>query len=226
MGSTIGDVLPAAVGVALSPLPIVAVILMLFTRRARVNSVAFLAGWVIALAVIGGLALALLGGTGVAEDDGAPSTTTGVVKAVLAALLLAGAVHNWRTRPRAGEEPPTPRWMAAIDELRPGGALGLAALLAGPNPKNLALNLAAVSTIAAAGLSSGEQVGVFAVFVVLASVTVAVPVVGYVVAGDRADAALASAKDWLLANNQVVMAVLLVVFAAKLGGDALAILAS
>jgi hypothetical protein len=53
MGQAIGDVLPLAVGVALSPLPIVAVVLMLVTVRAKVNGPAFILGWCIGLAVIG-----------------------------------------------------------------------------------------------------------------------------------------------------------------------------
>ena len=41
---TIGDFLPAAVAVALSPIPIVAVVLMLGTPRARSNGPAFALG--------------------------------------------------------------------------------------------------------------------------------------------------------------------------------------
>jgi len=50
MGEAIGAILTPAVGVALSPLPIVAVILMLFSAKARTNGPAFVLGWVIGLA--------------------------------------------------------------------------------------------------------------------------------------------------------------------------------
>jgi Sap, sulfolipid-1-addressing protein len=53
LGEAIGDLLPAAVGVALSPVPIVAVILMLGTPRARTNGPAFAAGWVAGLVTVG-----------------------------------------------------------------------------------------------------------------------------------------------------------------------------
>jgi hypothetical protein len=46
MGQVIGEYLPLAVGVAISPIPIVAVILMLFTDRARQDSLAFSVGWI------------------------------------------------------------------------------------------------------------------------------------------------------------------------------------
>jgi hypothetical protein len=44
MGQGISEVLTFAVGVAISPVPIMAVILMLFSHRARVNGPMFLAG--------------------------------------------------------------------------------------------------------------------------------------------------------------------------------------
>ncbi len=47
MNEAIGQSLPFAVGVGLSPIPIIAVVLMLATPRARVNGPAFLAGWVL-----------------------------------------------------------------------------------------------------------------------------------------------------------------------------------
>ena len=46
MGQAIGQVLSFGVGVALSPVPIIAVALMLATPKGRVNGPAFLAGWI------------------------------------------------------------------------------------------------------------------------------------------------------------------------------------
>jgi hypothetical protein len=44
MGKAIEGSLPMAVGIALSPVPIIAVVLMLTSRKARVNGPAFVAG--------------------------------------------------------------------------------------------------------------------------------------------------------------------------------------
>ena len=59
MGQGISEVLTFAVGVAISPVPIIAVILMLFSQRAKVNGLMFLAGWVLALAVVSGVTYVL-----------------------------------------------------------------------------------------------------------------------------------------------------------------------
>ncbi len=223
MGNVIGEILPVAVAVAVSPVPVIAVILMLFTAKARTNSVAFLFGWLLGLIVVG--SIVLLAGD-IASDDSGESTVSGVVKLVLGLLFLLLAVRNWRSRPKAGEEPEMPAWMAAIDDFGVGKSAGIAALFSGLNPKNLALTAAGAATIAAAGLTSGEEIGAFAVFVTIASATVAAPVLVYLIMGERVQGGLNSLKVWLIANNNTVMAVLLVVFGAKLIGDAISILSN
>lgn len=223
MGSVIGEVLPVAVAVAVSPVPVIAVILMLFTPEARTNSVAFLLGWLLGLIVVG--SIVLIAGD-VASDDSGESTVSGVVKLVFGLLFLVLAVRSWRSRPKAGEDPEMPGWMAAIDGFGAVKSAGIAALLSGLNPKNLALTAAGAATIAAAGLTTGEEIGAFAIFVTIASITVAAPVLVYLIMGDRVQGGLNSLKEWLLANNNTVMAVLLVVLGAKLLGDGISILSN
>ena len=90
-----------------------------------------------------------------------------------------------------------PKWMAGIDAFEPGKALGLGVLLAGVNPKNLMLTAAAGAGLAQLGLSSGDAVGSLIVFVVIGSLTIAGPVVYYLVGGDDAKKRLDEMKDWL-----------------------------
>ena len=59
MGAAIGQILGSAVGVAISPMPIIAVILMLFSKKATVNSLSFLFGWLLGLGGVGMIVLAL-----------------------------------------------------------------------------------------------------------------------------------------------------------------------
>ena len=162
MGNAIGSILPQVIGVAMSPIPIMAVILMLFSKRARTNGPAFLTGWVLDLTIVGSVVLVLAGGT--------PSTLSYAIHL----LLLFLAVRNWQQRPKEGETPEMPQWMATVDSFTAGRAFGLSALLAGANPKNLAL--AAALSIAQAGLSGAQPWIALAVFVLLASISVATPV--------------------------------------------------
>lgn len=218
MGAAIGDILPLAIGVAISPVPIIAVILMLLSRRAGVNAPAFLVGWLVALAVVGVIVLVLADGADV-ESEETPSKAASAIKLVLGLLLLFLAFGQWRGRPKAGEEPEMPKWMSSIDSLSPVMALGLGVLLSALNPKNLALTLGAALVIAQAGLRAGESAVSLVVFVAVATITVAAPVLLYFVLGERAQRVLNEWKSWLTENNATVMAVLLVVLGVVLIGD-------
>jgi threonine/homoserine/homoserine lactone efflux protein len=220
MGAAIGDFLGNAVGVAISPVPIIAVILMLFSSKATANSLSFIAGWLIGLSLAGAVVLAL----GL-EDSGEESTTSGWIKIVIGVLFLALGWRNWSSRPTGDDEPQMPAWMATIDDFTAAKSFGLAFVLAAINPKNLGLTIAAVVKITGSGLSTGEEIASLAVFVTIASITVAVPVVVNLVLGDKAQDGLNTMKEWLVANNNVVMTVLFIVLGAKVLGDGIAIVA-
>ena len=221
MGDAIGATLGYAVGIAVSPIPIAAVILMLFSGRARVNSVSFMVAWVAGIALVTTVVVLI---PGLETDNGEPSDTTGWIKLGLGVLLLLVGVRQWRARPGPDEEPSTPGWMAKIDELKPGAAFGLGFVLSALNPKNLLLAIAAGASIGALPLSTGETVGAVVVFTLIAAITVTVPVVAYLIAGKRLDPTLDHAKAWLIGNNTAVMAVLILVFGVSLLGDAIQIL--
>jgi threonine/homoserine/homoserine lactone efflux protein len=218
VSQAIGQVLSLAVGVALSPVPIIAVVLMLGTPRARANGPLFLLGWVLGLSVVGTLALLAASG-GDASDNGEPATWVGWVKLGLGVLLLLVAIRQWRGRPREGAEAALPKWMQTIDQFGPGKAFGIAALLSGINPKNLLLTLAAASAIAQTGIDAGEQAVALAVFVVIGTLGPGIPVAIYFAMGERAAKLLDELKAWMGLHNAAIMTVLLLAIGAKLIGD-------
>jgi threonine/homoserine/homoserine lactone efflux protein len=221
VGEVIGEILPAAVGVAISPLPIVAVILMLLSGKAGANSLSFFAGWVLGLSAVGALVLAF---GGAVSDDDQPAAWTGWAKILFGVLFLLMAWNAWRTRPTADHDPEMPNWIKAIDKVTPLLALGLGVLLSALNPKNLALTLAAAAAIAAAGLSTGQEIGALIAFVVIAISTVAVPVIIYYGFRSRAEGILGGMQEWLIENNATITLVLSLILAAVLFRDGIAIL--
>jgi threonine/homoserine/homoserine lactone efflux protein len=220
VGEAIGNFLPSAVGVAISPLPIVAVVLMLGTPRGRINGPLFVAGWCIGLAIVGTIVLAVAGGANASTDSG-PATWVDVLFLILGLLLILVAARQWRGRPRGDEEPPTPKWMGALDAFTPLKAGGAGVVLSALNPKNLLLAVAGAAAIAQTGISTGQQVGSYVVFVLIASLGVAAPVVIYFAMGDRSQHLLDQLKTWLAHNNAVIMAVLMLIIGVKLIGNAI-----
>ncbi len=208
----VAAVLPFAIGVAISPVPIIAVILMLFSSRATVNGPMFLLGWAVALAVVSGVAF-LAGG---AASESTTTTAVSWSQVLVGALFVLLAVRTWSRRAPAGEEPDPPAWMAGIDDFSPVRALALALLLAGLNPKNLLLAAGAGASVAGLALSTSQAVVSLAVFVVIASLTIAVPVTYHLVGGAAARTRLDAVKEWLALHNDAVMAVLFLVLGVNL----------
>jgi cytochrome c biogenesis protein CcdA len=223
MGQAIGQAIPFAVGVALSPVPIIAVVLMLASAKGPVSGPAFLAGWVLGLAVLGTIVLLAASGAG-ATNSGAPANWVSILKLVLGVLLLALAVKQWNGRPEEGIEPKLPAWMKTIDTFSPIRSASIAAVLSSINPKNLILVVGGAASIAQTGATSGQQAAALAVFIAIASLGVGTPVAIYFVMGDRAATVLGGLRDWMASENATIMAVLFLVFGAKLIGDAISTL--
>jgi Sap, sulfolipid-1-addressing protein len=210
LGSAIGNILPLSLGVAISPIPIIAVILMLLSPKARTNGPDFLVGWVAGLVVVSIAVTAFAGDAGLGSGGGG-STAGSLIKLLLGLLLIGLGVREFRKRPRPGEQPSLPGWMRAIDSFFGFTAESRKAIPSAFTGVNLSLTVAAAVTIAQQGLSTASAAFVLAVFVVLASLSIVVPVALYVFGGTSAARALDGLRTWLDANNATVMAVLLLV---------------
>jgi threonine/homoserine/homoserine lactone efflux protein len=210
VGPVIGEILPLAVGIAISPVPIIAAILMLLSPKAKGASVGFLLGWITGI-VVAIVVFTLLSSVLPAQDESGSSPVRGVIKIILGALLLFLALRQWRGRPAEGEQATMPKWMSAIDSMTAGKALGLGFLLSAVNPKNLLMAISAGLIIGGAGLAVGQTVAVIVIFVLLAASTVLIPVVAYLIASERLAGPLDRLRAWLVNNNATIMAVLLLV---------------
>ncbi|MEV6140617.1 GAP family protein [Nocardia sp. NPDC051990] len=197
----IGDLLPSAIGIALSPIPVVAVILMLLSANAGRASSGFALGWVVGILTATGL-VTVAAASGLVNSAGHPSAAVSWIKIVMGALLLFIAFRQWRSR----TDDSVPGWMKAIDELGTSRAVGLGLLLSVLNPKNLLLFITAGVAIGTAGLTAGGNTATIIAFVLLSAASVVLPVGGYAVAANQLGGPLARLKNWLQANNRTVVA--------------------
>src|SRR3954469_4425536 len=220
MGQVVGDLLPLAVGVAISPIPVIAVVLMLLAPKAGGTSAGFLLGWTVGIGGVTTLFLLLASTLDLGGSD-QPSTTASWVKLVLGVLLLLLAVRQWQSRPEPGAPAATPGGMAADAGVTAVKAAGLGVALSAVNPKNLLLCVAAGATIAGGGLSGVEEAWSVVVYTVIAASTIAVPVLGYAVGRKRMAGPLESLHTWLTMHNAAVMGTLLLVIGVVLIGKGL-----
>jgi hypothetical protein len=225
VGEAIGQSLPLAVGVALSPIPIVAVVVLLTSSRARSLGPVFVLGWLLGLVVVGAIVLAVVGPSA-AGSSGQRTRWVSWVMIILGVLLLVGAVRHVRGRARAGEEAPLPAWLGAVDRLKPAVVLGGGVVLGGVRPRSLLLVVGGAAAIAQTGITAGQQAVAYAVFAVVATIGVAAPVVVYFAMGERSAELLGRLKGWMRRNNAVILAVVLLVIGMTLIGDGIGGLAS
>ncbi|MEV7939908.1 GAP family protein [Kitasatospora sp. NPDC088264] len=225
MGKVLGDVLGLAAGVAISPLPIIAIILILATPRGRLNGVLFAVGWILGLSALGAVMLAVASPAGASAHDH-PATWVGVLKLVLGLLLVLFGARQWHRRPKDPSQAQLPKWMSVIDRLTPVKVLALGLALSALNAKNAPLTIAAGAAIGSAGLPVGQQIASLAVFVVIATLGLLAPLGVFVLGGERAQTTLGNWKDWAAQHNVAVMAVLFFVLGLKLFGDGISVLTS
>ncbi|MFB8204159.1 GAP family protein [Kitasatospora purpeofusca] len=204
MDAVIAEVVPLALGIALSPVPVVPAIFLLFTPRPRAAAGMFLAGWVAGILVVAS-ALAALAVYIEAHEE--TPTWASWTKTGLGAVLLLVAVRQWRSGPAKG----TPAWMTTLTDATPAKALRLGVLLSGVNPKVVLLSAAAGLTIGAAELGAVRTVAAVAVFTAVSAATVALPLLLHLVAGERVLVPLGRARRWLELHNSAVTAVVLAV---------------
>lgn len=209
--STLSETLPFAIGVAASAVAVIALVLILQGSRALSSGLSFTLGWVLGVGVVCAVGVAF--GLAVSDD---PARWTQWLRALLGALLLVAAVRKWRQRVPSGQEPTPPKWMSGLQDSAPGKAAVLGFLLGGINPKNLMLTLGAAATLGASGLSSSELWITGIAYVVVASVTVLVPMGIYVLMRSKADELLANLGEWMKSNSDAITIVVLVIFGVKL----------
>ncbi|MGV9352146.1 GAP family protein [Streptomyces misionensis] len=225
MGKVLGDVLGLAAGVAVSPLPIIAVILILATPRGRLNGLLFTVGWILGLSLLGAVMLAIASPAG-ASARNHPAAWVGALKLALGVLLAVFGARQWHRRPKDPSQAQLPKWMSALDRLAPVKIFALGLALSALNAKNAPLTIAAGATIGSAGLPVGQQIASLAIFVVIASLGLFAPLGVFLLGGERAKTTLGSWKDWAAQHNVAVMAVLFFVLGLKLLGDGISILTS
>ena len=222
-GQAIGEVLALGVGVALSPLAVVALVILLVRTDGAGPGWAFGAAWLVVLAA-GSAVVVVLADDVDATGDTGPATWVSVVKVLVAVLLVGFAVRQWRGRDDAADGGGTPGWMRRLEGIGAPGAAGVGALFAA-KPKNLLLTIAAGVVVAQVGASRPQEAIALAIFVLLASAGLAVPVAIRVGLRARGTAVLAALRDWMVEANTTIIAVVSLVIAAKLLGDALVALA-
>jgi hypothetical protein len=212
---------PMAVGVALSPLPVAAVIIILMSGRAGTNAPAFLFGWISGILAVGAIIFVV---PGIDTERGEPTVLSGWFRIILGVALLLLSVRQWRQRRLPDAPAETSSFLASLDHIGMLKSSMSGFLLSGVTPKNMLLVAAGAVRIDASMLGPGAQFTALLVFSAIASLGVAAPVAGYFLARQTAEAAFSHWKVWLINNNAAVLILLFLVLGVLLIGRGMKIL--
>jgi threonine/homoserine/homoserine lactone efflux protein len=205
-GSVLIELIPLALVVALSPLSIIPAVLVLQTPRPRPAGLAFLAGWLIGLAALTSIFLAvsgLIGGLG-----GKPPGWASWLRVVVGAALIVFGIYRWLTRKKAAH---VPKWLQSMSKLTPARAGVTGLVLTAVNPKVLFICAAAGLAIGTTGMAGARVWLAELWFVAVAGSTVALPILAFAVSGDRLVEPLQRLRDWMERQHAVLVAGILVV---------------
>jgi protein-S-isoprenylcysteine O-methyltransferase Ste14 len=204
--SVLTKLIPLGLVIALSPITVIPAVLVLHAPRPRPAGLAFLGGWVLGLVAV---TAAFVGASDLLGDlHQAPPRWASWLRVGLGSALIVFGIYNWLTRHRHTK---TPAWLRSFTKLTPVRAGVTGAVLVVIRPEVLILCAAAGLAIGSVRLSVAAGLIVGGVFVIISASTVAIPILGYVGAGDRLDDALERLKAWMEENHGAMMAVILVV---------------
>jgi hypothetical protein len=161
------------------------------------NTLAYLAGAAISITLV--VSLAYLLSSGAAREG--PSDTLYVIVLV---LLVAAAVHVFLTRKTA--EPP--KWMGKLQTASPRFSFRLGFLLLGVFPTDILTSIAVGTYLA----SNGDPWWHMLPFLGLTLLLLALPALILLAFGQRGQAFLPKARDWMSANSWVVSEIVIVFF--------------
>jgi hypothetical protein len=219
MLQAIGHLLPLAIAVAISSVPIMATILILLSPKRAQSAVPFMVGWILGIATVVSICTAFAQLIPTSRSARRPETVIGVAEMLVGFALIVIAIIAWR---RARRNPATamPKWLNAVGSFGPWSSFGIAFAL-NVRPKGLLLAIAAGLALRAEDLSLGESAIAIAIYTLVGCSTVAVPIIVTLAAPERMEPDLVSAKEWITRNNGAITAIILVMIGVVIIGTGL-----
>lgn len=206
MLQAIGHILPIALAVAISSVPIMATIVILLSPK-RESAAPFLVGWVLGMVLLVVICTVSTQAVPTPRSSRQPDVAVGVGEMIVGAGLIVIAIVSWR-RARRNPVQEMPAWLGKVESIGPWSAFGLGVAL-NIRPKEILLALAAGLAVRGAGLSGTDAAIVILVYTIIGASTVAVPVIATLIDAKGMQPRLLRMKEWLARNSRVVTSLIL-----------------
>lgn len=217
MLATLGHLLPIAVAVAASSVPITATLLILLSPRRTQTARPFLLGWLAGMAVV--VVAGVFGARALPSIPTRPHAAAGILTVLIGLALIVLAIAVWRRSADRARSTPG-RWLSGVTSLSPAKTFVLAFAL-NLRPKGLLLGAAAAVAVSGGSLRPAGAVLAVVFYLVVAGSTVAGPVVATLVEPQRMVPRLTTASTWLSENSRTVTCLMMLMIGTVLVGAGL-----
>jgi hypothetical protein len=218
MWQALGALLPIAVALAFSSVPLTVTILILLSPNRGRAALPFLVGWVIGVAAV--IILSAAGASALSQPlRRGRDTAVAILEIVIGAALMVLAAIYLRRRSHASGMG-LPHWLDAVDSFGALVSFAIAVLLSF-RPKGLLLGVAGGLVLNAASVKVNEAVLLIIIYTVIATSTVVVPIIASFVAPQRMQPKLISARDWLAINGRFVTSLVMFMIGVVILGSGL-----
>ena len=173
----------------------------------RRNSVAYISGAALSITAFVSASFFFIDGL---KDGG---TSDEAVYVVILVLLVLAAIQTYRKR----EESQPPKWMGKLQDADAKFSFRLGVLLLGVFPTDILTSIAVGQSLA----NDGSPWWHCLLFVGLTIFLLALPLLGLLAFGERAQAAMPKARDWMNDNSWVVSEIVIGLFVALTLSDLL-----
>jgi Sap, sulfolipid-1-addressing protein len=193
------DLILIGLAISLDPLPLTSFFVLLPSKRGVLKGAAFIAGWLISLAIVVGITIAATGNQP-PKSNSAPSLAALAAKIAIGAVLVGIAVRQRRRLGRPKKPKKTPKWQAGVDNMSPWFAAAIAPLV-----QPWGLIAAGVATITQAKVSSGESALALIFFCLVATASYLTLEILCAVRPEKGQAYLTGVRTWMDSHTDQVI---------------------
>jgi len=220
LGEAIGAIMTPAIAVALTPFALIAVAIFLPGPSGMRNGALYTLGWVLGLS-IAALAFKFLFDETVG-DKSSSSTVMDLLRIVAGAGLIALGVKKVVKRIGSSGPAEEPRWLKSLEGASAMRAAMLGLLSSGANPKILVFTASAISSVVDTGATGWTSIAAVAVYVLIGSIGAIGLLLVAVIGGDKASGFIGSVRTFMVANMDIIVALISLLLGASILGDGIA----
>jgi hypothetical protein len=195
------DLIVLGVAIGADPIPLVAYMVILPSKRGVLKGAMFLLGWFVSMAVVVAITVSATANDP-PKSNTAPSLAALAAKIAIGTALIVIAVRRRRGAGKPKKPKNPPKWQASVDSMSPWYALAL-----GPLTQPWGLLAAGAATVVDAKVSSAASFIALLLFCLLASSTYLTLELHAVFWPQRSDELLAAIRTWISQHSDQVIAI-------------------